>query len=137
MASNQPTATTATPLSMMKKLSPFVFFYEPDTTVRHQPTSPPAPKLILIAAWMDARDLHIAKYITQYQAVYPMSKIILAKFFFKESVYASLTRKAVEPVVAYLRSQIESGDLSASPTQPEILVVCLNENSSSYCIEPY
>ncbi|KAI0376569.1 hypothetical protein F5Y04DRAFT_266082, partial [Hypomontagnella monticulosa] len=137
MASNQPAPAAASPLSMMKKLSPFVFFYEPETVATRQVRSPPAPKLILIAAWMDARELHISKYVTQYQAIYPTSRIVLVKFVFKESVYASFTRKVVEPVVAYLRSQIESGDLSASPTQPEILVHLFSNGGSATMREIY
>ncbi|KAI1381077.1 hypothetical protein F4677DRAFT_440294 [Hypoxylon crocopeplum] len=127
MASNQPATTVARPLSMMKKISPLVYYYEPDMTVN----SPGAPKLILIASWMDARDLHIAKYVTQYQVIYPASTILLVKFVFKESTFASAANKAVEPAFAYLQSRIESGVLSATPTQPEILVHIFSNGGSA------
>ena len=87
---------------------------------------------ILVASWMDARDLHIAKYITYYQALYPMSKILLVEFVFKESVFPSLAREAIEPAYVYLRSQLESGVLSASPSKPEILAVCIE----TWCSQP-
>jgi hypothetical protein len=74
------------PLAFMTKLSPCVYVYRP------APVSPaPAaldsssaakanpPKLILLATWMGARDLHIAKYLVQYQALYPSSPILLLR----------------------------------------------------------
>ncbi|KAI1099283.1 hypothetical protein F4804DRAFT_87963 [Jackrogersella minutella] len=131
MASNQHATTVTSPLSMMKELSRLVSLYEPEGVVTRQSTDPKAPKLILIASWMDARDLHIAKYITQYQAIYPTSKILLVKFFFDQSVFASSTRAAVRPAVAYIQSQISSGVLSASPARPEILVHLFSNGGST------
>ncbi|XXG97917.1 hypothetical protein Hte_004233 [Hypoxylon texense] len=108
----------------MKKLSPFVYFHEPGQTVTEQPVPPPSrdPRLILIASWMDARDVHIAKYIAQYQTIYPTSSVLLVRFVFKESLFESVANTTVEPAFAYLQSKIESGALSAAPTHPEILV---------------
>ncbi|KAI0900239.1 hypothetical protein F4806DRAFT_149000 [Annulohypoxylon nitens] len=121
----------------MKKLSPFIYLYEPVEVVESKHPDPDpdpglaAPKLILIAAWMDARDLHIAKYITQYQSIYPTSKILLVKFVLKESIFASFTREVVGPALVYLRSQIDSGILSLSPTQPEVLVHIFSNGGSA------
>ncbi|KAI4861375.1 hypothetical protein F4820DRAFT_69299 [Hypoxylon rubiginosum] len=132
MASNQSTIA-ARPLSTMKRLSPFVYFYEPGQTVTQQPVPPAgrSPRLILIASWMDARDLHIDKYITQYQTIYPTSTILLVRFVFKESLFESVVNTAVEPAFAYLQSKIESGALSASPTHPEILVHTFSNGGSA------
>lgn len=118
-------------VSKMNKLSPYVSFYEPRTATLPQLTRERPPKLILIAAWMDAQDSHIGKYIMRYQEIYPTSKILLVKFVFKESIFASFARKAVEPAFAYLRAQIESGMLSASPTEPEILVHTFSNGGST------
>lgn len=133
MASNQSTIA-ARPLSTMKRLSPFVYFYEPGQTVTQQPVPPAgrSPRLILIASWMDARDLHIDKYITQYQTIYPTSTILLVRFVFKESLFESVVNTAVEPAFAYLQSKIESGALSASPTHPEILVVRIGNSLGTH-----
>ncbi|KAI1408188.1 hypothetical protein F5Y13DRAFT_173207 [Hypoxylon sp. FL1857] len=130
MASNQPATVMDEPLYMMKQLSSLVYFYEPDKPIPPHSIHP-TPKLILIAAWMDARDLHIAKYITRYQEIYPASKILLVQFVFKESIFASFARKAVEPAFAYLRALIESSVLSTSPTKPEILVHTFSNGGST------
>ncbi|KAI1382742.1 uncharacterized protein F4822DRAFT_95497 [Hypoxylon trugodes] len=122
MASNQPTTTAAKQLSMMTKISPHVYFYEPETAATQESSDRKTPKLILIASWMDARDLHIAKYITRYQVIYPTSKILLVRFFFKHLASPSEAEKTVVPALEYIRSQIDSGALSASPARPEILV---------------
>ncbi|KAI2615180.1 hypothetical protein GGR54DRAFT_614312 [Hypoxylon sp. NC1633] len=116
---------------MMKKLSSFVYLYEPDSTVTPQPALPGDPKLVFVAAWMDARDLHIAKYITQYQAIYPTSSILLVKFVFMESISVTSVNRAIEPDFAYLRSRIDSGVLSASPSQPEILAHIFSNGGSA------
>ncbi|KAI1084342.1 hypothetical protein F5B20DRAFT_524538 [Whalleya microplaca] len=130
MASNQLTSASLQPLSMMAKLSSLVYFYEPEKTLSPQPGASPAPKLILFAAWMDARDLHIAKYITQYQAVYPTSTILLVKFALSGILLASSYRP-VQPAISYLRSQIDSGVLSASPPRPEILAHIFSNGGST------
>ncbi|KAK6954921.1 hypothetical protein Daesc_002550 [Daldinia eschscholtzii] len=122
MASNQLVTTAVKPLSMMKKLSPFVYIYEPESIVAPTTTRLRVPKLIFVASWMDAQDLHIAKYITRYQAIYPTSKIVLAKFVYKESMSPSLAREVVEPAFTFLRSELDAGFLSASPSEPEILM---------------
>ncbi|KAK3293751.1 uncharacterized protein B0H64DRAFT_419411 [Chaetomium fimeti] len=70
----------------MTKLSESVYIYRPETpTPASSPTdatSPPqkrVPKLIILATWMGARDLHIAKYLVQYQALYPTAPILLLR----------------------------------------------------------
>ncbi|KAI1845375.1 hypothetical protein JX266_008470 [Neoarthrinium moseri] len=121
MASNQAISSAPKPLATMTKLSPFVAIYEPAKGAASSATSGD-PRLILVASWMDARDLHIAKYITRYQALYPTSNILLIKFNLKHIVWQSECIKAIQPAVSYLRSQVDSGYLSESPAQPEMLV---------------
>ncbi|KAI0407032.1 hypothetical protein F4802DRAFT_555413 [Xylaria palmicola] len=104
-------AASSVSLHMMVKLSPYVFTHEPSET-RPQPAGASDPKLIILAAWMDARDVHIAKYITCYQSLYPGASILLLKFVMKG---------AMQPAVWHLRSLINGGELSASPARPEIL----------------
>lgn len=125
MASNQVVPTALKPLAMMTKLSPFVSVYEPagSSSSSSEPSdSNDAPKLILVASWMDARDLHIAKYVSRYQTLFPSSKILLVKSIFKQVLWGLEGVKAVEPAIPYLRSQVDSGYLSASPSKPDILV---------------
>ncbi len=81
-----------------------------------------APKLVLIASWMDARDAHIAKYITYYQATYPTSTILLIRFNRDIAWSTSAQNRAVQPAASYLRTKVDAGALSAAPREPEILV---------------
>ncbi|KAI0156442.1 hypothetical protein GGR57DRAFT_82239 [Xylariaceae sp. FL1272] len=112
---------SSTSLHMMTKLSPFVFAYEPSGTPA--PSESSAPKLILFAAWMDAQDVHINKYITHYQTIYPSATILLVKFSVHEAIFAPVAVERVQPAIVYLRSLMTTaGGLSAAPERPEILV---------------
>ncbi|ORY64282.1 uncharacterized protein BCR38DRAFT_409662 [Pseudomassariella vexata] len=122
MTSNQAAIAAVEPLGTMTKLSPFVFFYEPTSAKSSTGNNTLAPKLILVAAWMDARDVHIAKYITRYQTLYPSSTILLVKFVLKQIIWESEAVKLVQPAVSYLQAQVNSGHLAASPGKPEMLV---------------
>ncbi|KAH8677684.1 hypothetical protein BX600DRAFT_134565 [Xylariales sp. PMI_506] len=122
MASNQAAPATTKPLAMMTKLSQFVYFYEPKNEGLVSSTGSKAPKLIIVASWMDARDLHIAKYVSRYQALYPTAHILLLKFITKHIMSSSAGVRAMEPATSYFRSQVDSGYLSPSPEKPEILV---------------
>ncbi|GAP90137.1 putative indole-diterpene biosynthesis protein [Rosellinia necatrix] len=114
-------APSATSLFLATKLSPYIFTYEPSET---QSTSSSAsdPKLIILAAWMDAQDVHIAKYSAHYQSVYPNATHLVIKFVMKEAMLAPVANSIVQPAVWYLRSLIAAGNLSAAPSRPEILV---------------
>ncbi|KAI5928105.1 hypothetical protein F4810DRAFT_178461 [Camillea tinctor] len=121
-ASSTTTAQTQSPKLpyTVTRLSSQVAIFKPQEA-DIQPQATQAPNLVLFASWMDARDVHIMKYITQYSVIYPSSPILLVKFAMK-GMFASVANKAVQPAVWYLRSLIDSGVLSASPPRPEILV---------------
>jgi len=127
--SNKMTAVP-TSLYMMKELSSYVFTYEPSETDLAPPNSA-RPKLIVLAGWMDARDLHLAKYISHYQNTYPSASILLIKFFMREAVITSKAASAVQPALWYLQSLIEAGTLSATPSTPEILVHLFSNGGST------
>ncbi|RYP76011.1 hypothetical protein DL771_002083 [Monosporascus sp. 5C6A] len=124
MSSKQPAATPAKPLAMMTRLSPFVSYYKAPrlTGSPGSGAATSAPKLILFAPWMDAQDAHIAKYITYYQTIYPTSTILLVKFTGKPAWSRAAQNGAAQPAASYVRSQVDSGALSAAPRAPEILV---------------
>jgi hypothetical protein len=75
MASNAVTPKDGQ-LSFMSKLADNVYLYTPSQVSTGSTSS---PKLIVVFSWMDARDLHIVKYITQHQATFPESQILLVK----------------------------------------------------------
>lgn len=110
----------ATSLHMMTKLSPYVFTYEPSETRAASTSS--GPNLVLFAAWMEAADVHISKYIAYYQTMYPDATILLIKFVMREAMLSPVATSAVQPAVWHLRSMISAGALSATPERPEILV---------------
>ncbi|KAK4245085.1 hypothetical protein C7999DRAFT_34546 [Corynascus novoguineensis] len=72
-------------LASMTKISPCVYFYRPETPSAAPPTTDTAsssktpPKLVILATWMGARDPHIAKYLAQYQALFPTAPILLLR----------------------------------------------------------
>jgi len=84
-STNGATASGASPLAFLTKLSPCVYVYRPEPsitgTIEESPTpSPkPLPKLVLLATWMGARDPHIAKYLLQYRAFFPTTPILLVR----------------------------------------------------------
>jgi hypothetical protein len=126
MAGNQGVASTSPkPLAFMTKLGPLVSIYEPaesKATPRSQ-TDDAAPRLIVLATWMESRDVHCAKYIMQYQQMYPAARILLTKALFMDIWFRNEhKKKATKHSVPYIRSLIDSGYLSASPAKPEILV---------------
>ncbi|KAK8086757.1 hypothetical protein PG994_001731 [Apiospora phragmitis] len=116
------------PLGSMTKLSKYVAYYEPAAVSDLQQTLSATsrdsqdPKLILVASWMGAQDMHIAKYVSKYQSLYPTSRILLVRFVVKLVIFESLANAAVQPAVTYLRSQVDSDYLAASPARPQILI---------------
>ncbi|RYO81105.1 hypothetical protein DL766_007190 [Monosporascus sp. MC13-8B] len=124
MAYSQPAATSAKPLAMMRRLSPYVSYYKAPklTGSPGSGAATSAPKLILLASWMDAQDAHIAKYITYYQTIYPTSTILLVIFTGRLLWSPAMQNSAAQPAASYVRSQVDSGALSAAPREPEVLV---------------
>ncbi|KAI0871599.1 hypothetical protein GGS24DRAFT_53905 [Hypoxylon argillaceum] len=104
----------------LHELSPYVFAYEPGRT-HSTPVRASDPKLILLAAWMDAQDAHIAKYIAHYQSIYPSAAMLLVKFGMKEAVLAPVANSVVRVAVWYLGLLVKADQLSPAPDRPEIL----------------
>ncbi|KAF1953073.1 hypothetical protein CC80DRAFT_494942 [Byssothecium circinans] len=128
MSSTSPAPATATkPLSFMEKLGPLVFIYRPSeassTSADHQ------PRLIVISSWTDAKDVHIAKYIAKYQAMYPAAQILLLRStmgcIFRPSQIGPLMRVAASAIRAAFQAPV----LSSSP--PLLIHAFSNGGSSS------
>ncbi|KAK3345683.1 hypothetical protein B0H65DRAFT_589253 [Neurospora tetraspora] len=99
----------SSPLSFMTHLSQHVYLYRPSTSTTPSPTTTtttgkrPPPKLILLYSWMGARDPHIAKYITPYQALFPSTPILLIKSEMKHVFKPKSAWPEMEGVVPVLR----------------------------------
>lgn len=84
--------------------------------------------------------MHIAKYVTRYQSLYPASRILLVKFVVKQILSESQGSQAVQPAVAYLRAQIDANYLAASPERPQILLHIFSNGglaSSKHLLQSY
>ncbi|KAI0397212.1 hypothetical protein F5Y17DRAFT_455366 [Xylariaceae sp. FL0594] len=114
----------------MRKLSSYVFTYDPGKTDLPE-RNPTHPKLVILAGWMDARDVHLAKYVSRYQDTYPNASIVLVKFFMREAIITAKATSAVQPVLWYMQSLVEAGILSAEPSAPEILVHLFSNGGST------
>ena len=127
MATNAPAPASATvdnPLFSFIRISELVYLYRPSDDRKPSAssgssgsssasTSPAvkSPRLILLASWMDAREPHIAKYTTRYQALYPESSIVLIRSFaYNFTTKAHLHPKAIEPAVPVIRSIFSEAD---------------------------
>ncbi|KUI59400.1 Transmembrane protein 53-B [Cytospora mali] len=118
MAANVPTPDSSTkqgPLSSFTRISKVVYLYRPSNGRNLSASSGSSgsastvksPKLILLATWMDAREPHIAKYTTRYQALYPDSHIVLIRsFVYHFTTKVRLHPKEIEPAMPVIRSII-------------------------------
>ncbi|ROW06816.1 hypothetical protein VMCG_03991 [Cytospora schulzeri] len=155
MSSNTPTpapnsSTKEGPLSSFDRISKLVYLYRPSPSNGRKPsassgtTSIPtsavvneAPRLILLASWMDAREPHIAKYTTRLQALYPDSPILLVRCFAHYfTTKAHLHSKEIEPAVPVIRSIIAEatggGDEGGDDRQgPDMLVHVFSNGGSA------
>ena len=132
MASNTITPpTNAGPLSFMTKISRDVYHFRPPPNPPSSP-DPNAPKFILICSWMAAREMHIAKYLQPYQAMYPSSEILLVRsemrqFLRPQRTLVDLAEHAI-PVIraAFPDSEPDSKTDSTTSlkdnTKPQMLV---------------
>ncbi|KAF4334836.1 transmembrane 53 [Fusarium beomiforme] len=95
----------ASPLAFMDVLSPAVPYFRPDeSTATRQNTTSGDPPLIIILSWSEARDVHIAKYISQYRDLYPTSSILLFRASTKLYIQPALRRRLFEPALPILAS---------------------------------
>ncbi len=128
MASNARVAKPG-PLSFMTKLTPNVYLYRPESSASPTVTTTtktPPPKLVLICSWMDARDLHIAKYIPPYQALYPTAQILVIKGDLKHFLFPSAAYPNAVAAVPVIRAAIDASD----PT-PQLAVHLFSNGGSS------
>ncbi|KAF4496447.1 Transmembrane 53 [Fusarium agapanthi] len=93
-------------LAFMDALSPAVSYFRPDITKSTTPktTTSSGPPLIIILSWSEARDVHIAKYISQFRELYPTSAILLFRASTKLYIQPSLRRRLFEPALPILQS---------------------------------
>ncbi|KAF4447643.1 Transmembrane protein 53 [Fusarium austroafricanum] len=107
------------PLAFMDVLSPAVSYSRPDESASTTPKGRTSgdPPLIIILSWSEARDVHIAKYISQYRDLYPTSSILLFRASTKLYIQPALRRRLFKPALPILHSLSVSED-----SQPQFLL---------------
>ncbi|TLS23699.1 uncharacterized protein PpBr36_06116 [Pyricularia pennisetigena] len=120
------------PLAFMSKLSEKVYLYQPPSTTGVG-ASPSAghPKLIMVFGWMDARDVHLAKYIIGHRALFPRSQLLLVKDRIYHHFLPLLAARALRPAIAALKAAQLSGD------RTELLVHAFSNGGSGMLANLY
>jgi hypothetical protein len=114
------TAAALGPLSMMEKLSPAVFLYDPGVNqISNIDTK--APRMVVIFSWMGARDMHIIKYFDQHRQLFPTSKILLVKHPYEHNFNSWRAQAEIAAAVPVLRAVSELCPLSPQRSDPQVL----------------
>ncbi|PHH65437.1 hypothetical protein CDD81_2541 [Ophiocordyceps australis] len=131
MASDYPAPVDSSSLSFMQPLSPTVAYFDP----HHDLAASDDPHLILLLSWMAARDEHIEKYIVQYRAIYPKSRILLIRCPLSRVWLPWLARRDMRPALPLLRALClhSSGSKAAEP-RPRLLVHMFSNGGVSSAI---
>lgn len=101
-------APVESPLGFMQSLNSTTLYFDPD--VPHRAND---PKLVLLLTWMDARDAHIAKYITQHRALFPSSRIVLLRITLPLFIRTTQRRAAIAPSIPIIESAVEGSSSDA------------------------
>ena len=117
-------------LSFMTKLSPTTYLYRPDVSgssaAAPSEAHRSAPELVLICSWMDARDIHVTKYILPYQALYPSAQILLIKCDMGHFLNRSAAYRE-----ALLAAPVVRAAVDASNPEPQLAIHVLSNGGST------
>lgn len=136
------------PLTFMTSLSPNILLYKPTDTPLYSPSlspstagssatdrPPPPPRLVFFCGWMDAREVHLAKYVAGHQALWPSAQILLVKCPMAHMLVPSRAIRDLETmVVPALRAAFDStgdGPDVDADGRPELLVHVFSNGGSA------
>ncbi|KAF7544478.1 hypothetical protein G7Z17_g9919 [Cylindrodendrum hubeiense] len=111
-------SSVAKPLAFMDALSPHVAYFDPGATATSNKNQ--NPHFIILLAWMDARDAHISKYVTQHRAQFPSSRILLISCTSMMWMRPALRRRKFEAAVPVLRGLTAAA--ASEDQEPKFLV---------------
>lgn len=128
-------ANGAKALSFMETLDPLVSLYQPPqaSSSTAENSAGNQPRLVIIASWTGARDIHVAKYLVKYQALYPSAQIMLLKSTMKQIMRPSLIGPSMKIAAAVVRAAFPKGDSSSSfsSASPPLLIHMFSNGGSS------
>lgn len=114
----------------METLNPLVSLYRPSeaSSSSSSRSADHQPRLIIIASWTDAKDVHIAKYLVKYQALYPATQILLLKSTMKHIIRPSLIGPSMKHAASVVRTAFQT---PASSSSPHLLIHIFSNGGSS------
>ncbi|KAI0202065.1 hypothetical protein F4808DRAFT_423424 [Astrocystis sublimbata] len=132
MASAEAPAPKERPLSFMEALDPLVSLYRPSegSSSSSSRSADHQPRLIIVASWTDARDVHIAKYLVKYQALYPAASILLLKSTTSHIIRPSL----IGPSMKHAASVVRAAFQTPTSSSPQSLLIHMFSNGGSSSI---
>ncbi|KAI1763345.1 hypothetical protein GGR53DRAFT_497719 [Hypoxylon sp. FL1150] len=122
--------TTAKPLSFMETIDPLVSLYRPSEPSNSGSSGGAGhqPRLIIIASWTDAKNVHIAKYVVKYQALYPAAQILLLKSTMNHIMRPSLIGPSMKYAASVVRAAFQA---PISSDSPHLLIHMFSNGGSS------
>lgn len=86
-----------------------------------------SPKVILVCGWLNAKPVHLAKFVRQYQTLFPTSTIILVRSRLEHLPQPSTASTDVKPAVRALKEVLSTIPTSqerdnTSAAKPDLLV---------------
>ncbi|KAI1131600.1 hypothetical protein F5Y10DRAFT_233170 [Nemania abortiva] len=120
------------PLSFMETLDPFVSLYRPPeaSSSSSSKSTLQQPQLIIVASWTGARDVHIAKYLVKYQAMYPAAQILLLKSTMNHMIRPSLIGHSMKHAASVVREVFQQTPVPLS-SGPRLLIHIFSNGGSS------
>ncbi|KAH6688374.1 hypothetical protein F5X68DRAFT_79576 [Plectosphaerella plurivora] len=122
MASTQAITPKAAPLSMLKRLSPQLFLYEPPADATPDPA---APALTIVIGWYAAAESHLAKYINQHLALNPATRLLLITCPFRLTPHPL---ENLHPAIDLLKTLPAAGKDDEGP--PQLLIHSFSNGGS-------
>lgn len=114
----------------METLDPFVSLYRPSeaSSSSSRRSADNQPRLIIVASWTGAKDVHIAKYIVKYQALYPAAQILLLQSTMNHIIRPSLIGPSMKHAASVVRAAFQTPTPSSSP---QLLIHMFSNGGSS------
>lgn len=113
-------APNSTDLSFMHSISPNIAYFDSSMTL--STSNQTEPGLIIVFGWMNARDAHLAKYVSQYLKTYPKARILLIRCSVEQFFVTPLRVRALRPALPVLQNFMAESEASIDTNTPRMLL---------------